>query len=72
MTLLHGGLNLFTLSGQLVLSLVFLVSKVTLGKLELFNLLPTALFVFLGILREFFKLVFLVFQRLRQVFDTAT
>ena len=71
MTLLHGRLDLLTLSRQLVFTCVLLVAKVTLGQFEHLNFLSAALFVLFGILGEFFKLVFLVLQRLGQVLDSA-
>ena len=71
MPLLHGGLNLFTLRCQLVLSRVLLVAKVTLGQLQHLDFLSTALFVLFGILRELLELVFLVLQRFGQVLDPA-
>ena len=71
MTLLHGGLDLFTICSQLIFTSVLLGAKLALGQFKVVNFDAAGFFVFLRVLRELFKLILLVVQCLIQVFDTA-
>ena len=68
---LHSGLDLFSIGGQLVLSGVLLGTELAFGQFKVVNFDAAGFFVLLRVLRELFKLILLVVQRLIQVFDAA-
>ena len=68
---LHGGLDLFTISSQLILTSVLLSAKFALGQFKVVDFDAAGFFVLLCVLRELFKLILLVVQCLIQVFNTA-
>ena len=70
MTLLTGFLDLLTVSRKFVLLGVLLSSKVTLGWLQVLDLLDSSFFVLFSVLLELLKLLFLIIKSLSEIFDS--